>query len=166
MPIDERAYKDALARWTSGVTVLTTVHEGQWKGATVSSFTSASLRPPLVLVCLAQALYTHTLVSASGVFAVNILRHDQIELGQLFAGMRPEITDRFAYGDWHWQVAPTGSPVLTEAMGWLDCRTVHAYPAGDHTIFVGEVQAIHVGSDGVPLSYFNRRWGRFSADES
>jgi len=166
MSIDEKDYKDALARWASGVTVLTTVHDNQWKGATVSSFTSASLKPPLVLVCLAQRLYTHQLVSTSGVFAVNILRHDQIELGQLFAGMRPEVSDRFAYGDWQWQTAPTGSPVLDDSLGWLDCRTVHTYPAGDHTIFVGEVQAIHVGDAAIPLSYFNRQWGRFATDES
>ena len=165
MSIDEKDYKDALARWASGVTVLTTVHEDQWKGATVSSFTSASLRPPLVLVCLAQRLYTHQLVSASGVFAVSILRYDQIELGQIFAGMRPEVTDRFAYGGWAWQAAPSGSPVLNDALGWLDCHTVHTYPAGDHTIFVGEVQAIHVGEAGIPLSYFNRQWGQFAADE-
>lgn len=164
MPIDEQAFKDVMARWASGITVLTTVHEGNWKGVTVSSFTSTSLNPPLVLICLAQRLYTHQLVSASGVFAVNILKHEQLELGQLFAGMRPEITDRFAYGGWQWQAASTGSPVLTDALGWLDCRIMHAYPAGDHTIFVGEVLAASVSAESAPLSYFNRHWGRFIAN--
>jgi flavin reductase (DIM6/NTAB) family NADH-FMN oxidoreductase RutF len=163
MPIDEAMLKDVLARWTSGITVVTTVKDGQLKGTTASSFTSVSLHPPLVLICLGQQLYTHQLIEEAGVFAVNILSKDQLEWGKLFAGMYPEIDDRFA-GIYH-HTAATGSPILTGTMGWLDCRIVNAYPAGDHTIFVGEVLAADIQNGETPLVYHNRTWGRFAPVE-
>lgn len=163
MSIDAASFKNVMSRWASGVTIVTTIHEGQFKGTTVSSFTSVSLDPPLILICLAQKLYTHQLLQQSGVFAVNILKAEQVEWGKLFAGMYPEIEDRFADIDVH--TAKTGSPLFREALGWLDCRIVHAYPAGDHTIFVAEVLAGGMGDDNTsaaPMVYHNRQWGRFS----
>lgn len=158
--IDAQTFKDVLARWGSGVTIVTTVHEGNWKGTTASSFSSVSLEPPMVLVCLAKKLYTHTLVSEAGVFAANILKTEQLEIGKLFAGMYPDIEDRFAENDW--ETAVTGAPVLPSALGWVDCKIAHAHDSGDHTIFVGAVQAGGVSGDDDPLLYFNRQWGQFA----
>ena len=159
--MESQLFKDILAQWASGVTVLTTVHEGQWKGTTASSFTSVSMEPPLVLVCLATKLYTHQLVDESGIFAANLLAQDQVDQGKLFAGMMPEIEDRFAEGNW--QTSETGCPVMVDALGWVDCKVVHRYPAGDHTIFVGEVVSGGVNDNPqIPMVYHNRTWGRFS----
>jgi flavin reductase (DIM6/NTAB) family NADH-FMN oxidoreductase RutF len=167
MSIDPGAFKSALTLWPSGVTVVTTVHQGQWKGMTASSFSSVSLEPPLVLVCVARKLLTHQMLSDSGVFAVNILSGAQIDQGKLFAGMMPEIEDRFALGNWG--QALTGSPTLLTALAWLDCRVAHAYDGGDHTIFVGEVLAVGTPEPAevppVPLVYYNRAWGRFTRSE-
>jgi flavin reductase (DIM6/NTAB) family NADH-FMN oxidoreductase RutF len=162
MPIDAALYKDVMARWSSGVTVVTTIYEGRFKGTTASSFTSVSLDPPLVLICLAQKLYTHQLVHEAGIFAVNILGSHQAEWGKLFAGMYPEIEDRFAGIDV--STAATGCPLLPDTLGWLDCRVAHRYPGGDHTIFVGEVLAggVPPGRMDSPLLYHNRAWGHFA----
>ncbi len=164
MAVDSQQFKNVMAKWASGVTVVTTVHEGAWKGTTASSFSSVSLNPPTILVCLAQKLYTHKLFSESGVFAVNILSPAQLEVAKLFAGMYPDIEDRFAENSW--QTAQTGSPILEDGYGWLDCKIAQMVPAGDHTIFVGEVQSLGTfEGDDNPLMYFNRHWGTFTALE-
>ena len=160
MPVDSQTFKDVMAHWGSGVTIVTTAHEGSWKGTTASSLSSVSLNPPMISVCLAQKLYTHQLVKTNGVFAVNILAAHQLEIGKLFAGMYPEIEDRFAQNSW--ETAVSGSPVLQDALGWVDCKIAHAYPAGDHTIFVGNVLAGNSTQMDTPLLYFNREWGQFA----
>ena len=165
MPVDAQLFKDALARWASGVTVVTTAREGVFKGTTASSFTSVSLNPPLILICLAQNLYTHKLLQETGIFAVSILRNDQLKLGKMFAGMYPEIEDRFTDLDIH--TAVTGCPILSDAMSWVDCTIAQEIPAGDHTIFVGKVEAAgNSPHNGEPLLYYHRQWGRFSPVQS
>jgi flavin reductase (DIM6/NTAB) family NADH-FMN oxidoreductase RutF len=159
MTIEAPIFKQILARWTSGVTVVTTLDEFQWKGMTASSFSSVSLEPPLIQVCLARKLYTHQLIEKSGVFAVNILSTDQLETAKLFAGMYPHIENRF--GGLPCGTAVTGCPLLPNALGWLDCKLYAAYAGGDHTIFVGEVLAGTVPHDAPPLLYYQRQWGRF-----
>ncbi len=161
MTVDNQAFKDAMAQWASGVTVLTTVYEDKWKGTTASSFSSVSADPPMVLVCLAKKLYTHQLVSESGIFAVNIMPTDQIEIAKRFAGMYPEIEDRFA--DLDCMISETGSPILKMAQGWLDCKIRHYYEGGDHTIFVGEVLACGANDGQNPLLYYARQWGQFAS---
>lgn len=162
MPVEPQDFKNALSHWASGVTVVTTVSDGQWKGATVSSFSSVSLNPPLVLICLNKNMYTHEVIIESGIFAANILSTNHLEAGKLFAGMYPEIEDRFSQNEWI--TAETGAPILADAVGWVDCTVKHAYDGGDHTIFVGEVQAGGVKA-GEPILYFNRQWGQFGALE-
>jgi flavin reductase (DIM6/NTAB) family NADH-FMN oxidoreductase RutF len=159
MPVEAAQFKETLACWASGVTVITTVHDGAWKGATASSFTSLSLHPPTILVALATKLYTRQLISTVGVFAASILADDQAETGKLFAGMYPEIEDRFSQAAW--ETAHTGAPVLRGAAGWVDCTVLHTYEVGDHTIFIGQVEAAHAGST-PPVLYHRRQWGRFA----
>jgi flavin reductase (DIM6/NTAB) family NADH-FMN oxidoreductase RutF len=164
MPVATQSYKDILARWSSGVTIVTTVYENQWKGITVSSFSSVSLTPPLILICLGKKLYTHGLVRSSGVFAVNILTESQLALGKLFAGMHPDIKNRFE--GLNCFTAETGSPIIPDTLGWLDCKVVAHHDAGDHTIYIGEVLqvAASVRDDARPLLYHNRKWGVFETN--
>lgn len=150
------AFKEAMSRFASGVTVITTGYEGTVHGMTASSFCSLSLNPPLILVCVAQCARSHALIQKSGVFAVNILSADQLDWGMRFAGLIPEIEDRFA--DIAYQTALTGSPILPSTLSWVDCKLRHAYAGGDHTIFVGEAIAGGIGQDGLPLLYYNRNW--------
>lgn len=158
--MDSTTFKAVMSQWTSGVTVVTTIHDGHWKGTTASSFTSVSAEPPLVLVCLNRKSYTHELICATGVFAINILGHDQAEIGKLFAGMYPEIEDRFAGKNCI--TAISGSPILADSLGWFDCKLRASYVEGDHTIFVGEVLAGGKSEEGEPLLYHKRQWGQFA----
>ncbi|HHY54658.1 MAG TPA: flavin reductase family protein [Chloroflexi bacterium] len=162
MSIAVQSFKDALAHWASGVTVVTTHVDGRPVGITASSLTSVSLDPPQILICVARKLFTHQAIEQSGVFAVNILGTDHLEWGMRFAGMIPELSDRFAGIATH--TAVTGAPILSDVLGWLDCRVRHAYDGGDHTIFVGEVMAAGSTEERSPLLYFNRSWRQLDAE--
>jgi flavin reductase (DIM6/NTAB) family NADH-FMN oxidoreductase RutF len=158
MPVEPQVYKDALARWASGVTIVTTVQGDFWKGTTVSAFTSISLNPPLVMIGLVNKLYTRRLIAETGIFAVNILGIQHEWLAKVFAGNVPEIEDRFAQAAW--KTAITGCPILSDANGWVDCVVTQVIEAGDHTLFIGEVQAAG-NMDEAPLLYYHREWGEF-----
>jgi len=162
MSVTSTTFKEAMSRWSSGVTVVTSVLDGTWKGTTASSFTSVSAEPPLVLICLARKLYTREVLAQSGVFAVNILSDEQLEIGKLFAGMYPDIEDRFEGKDCF--TAETGSPIIPDSLAWVDCEIVSTYEEGDHTIFVGKVLQSDI-QDGQPLLYHHRQWGEFSKKE-
>ena len=160
MGIDPQAFREVMAHWATGVTIVTTRFGDLPVGITASSFASLSLNPPQVLVCINKKLHTNQAVSQSGFFAVNILGVEQQNWGMVFAGMRPEIQDRFT--DIEWYAAETGAPILPEVLGWLDCRLSQAYDGDDHTIFVGAVVASGARRVGDPLMYYNRGWRRLS----
>ena len=156
MAVEPQQFKETLAHWASGVTVVTTLHEGNPVGITASSFSSVSLDPPSVLICVNKRLFTHGAIQENGVFAVNILGEEHLEWGKRFAGMVPEIEDRFAGIECHSE--ETGCPVFTDALAWLDCRLIHVYDEGDHSIFIGEVLSAGSGKESKPLLYYYRNW--------
>jgi flavin reductase (DIM6/NTAB) family NADH-FMN oxidoreductase RutF len=160
MGIDAQAFREVMAHWATGVTVVTTRFDGAPVGITASSFASVSLTPPQVLICVNRKLYTNQAITTSGFFAVNILAVEQEMWGKLFAGMLPEVEDRFREIDW--RTATTGAPILPGVLGWLDCRVNHAYDGDDHTIFVGEVVASDARNGGSPLLYYSRGWHRLA----
>ena len=161
MAIEASEFRAALAHWASGVAVATSVLEGQRFGITVSSFTSLSMEPPRILICVAKRLYTHQVIAASGCFAVNILAADQEELGMIFAGRVPEQAERFA--GLETTVAVTGAPVLPGVLAWLDCRVGTIHDGGDHSIFVGDVVAADANPDRRPILYYHRSWRQLAA---
>lgn len=134
---DTRALRNAFGSFMTGVTVVTARDaHGTPLGFTANSFTSVSLDPPMVLVCLANSSRNYdALVAASG-FAVSILAEDQIEVSNTFA--RP-VEDRFATVDWH--ASPNGAPILSGVSAWFDCKMHKTVDAGDHVILIGEVMA-------------------------
>lgn len=136
-PIDPRALRNAFGTFMTGVTVVTAFDQhDEPLGFTANSFTSVSISPPLVLVCLANTSQNHdVLVNARG-FAVNILGETQIEVSNTFA--RP-VEDRFASVAWH--KGPEGSPILDEVSAWFDCSMHKTVEAGDHVILIGQVEA-------------------------
>ena len=160
--VDPATFRDVMAQWPSGVTVVTTLVDGVRHGMTASSFSSVSLDPPLVSVCLDRRLYSHELISASGVFGVNVLAKDQAEVARRFAGMVPGLAVEDRFEGESWTTADTGVPLLDSALGWLDCRVVHEYPGGDHTIFVGEVRRRPRRPRTAPLLFHSRGWGQFA----
>lgn len=156
MAIEASEFRAALAQWASGVAIATSVLEGQRIGITVSSFTSLSMEPPRVLICVAKRLYTHQVIVTSGCFAVNILAADQQDWGMLFAGRVPEQADRFE-GIAHFE-AETGAPILPGVLAWVDCRLSTVHDGGDHSIIVGDVVAAGARTDGAPILYYHRTW--------
>jgi flavin reductase (DIM6/NTAB) family NADH-FMN oxidoreductase RutF len=160
MGVDAATFRAALGQWPSGVTVVTTVLADEWHGMTASSFSSVSLDPPLVSFSVARSAASHDRIAASGVFAVNILAKDQVELGKRFAGMVPGVTHRFE--GLAATTAKTGCPLLPDVLAWLDCEVRHEYAGGDHTIFVGEVLAAEAPRMAPPLLYHSRVWGQFA----
>lgn len=156
MTLDSNALRTTMRHWVTGVTIVTTMAGEERAGMTVSSFTSVSLDPPTVLVCLNKETYAHTLVMKSSVYAISLLGIGQEALSNRFAGLDPAVTDRFEGLDC--PTADTGSPLIPSAIGWLDCRVKAAHDAFTHTIFVAEVVHARLNEERPPLVYFNRKY--------
>lgn len=157
MSVEQTEFRQALAHFASGVTVITTQHQGQLHGTTVSSFCSLSLRPPLVLVGIDLSANIHDLIIASGVFAVNVLAEHAEATSRHFARRIPDKFSGVSY-----TLGQFGVPLLDDALTRLECRLVERYPGGDHSIFIGEVVATCTQPDSQPLLYFRSKYGRLS----
>ena len=153
MPVKPEDLRCAMRQWATGVSVVSAQHDGQRHGMTVNSFTSISLDPPLVLVSLERVTRTHDMVGEAGSFAVTILRHDQREISDTFAGRLTEQSDRFAGLETF--TLQTGAPLITGGIAHFDCQVVATYEAGTHTVFIGQVVALNCDT-GDPLLYYNR----------
>lgn len=123
---------------------------------TASSFSSVSLHPPLILVCAARESETHAAIARSGVFAVNVLASGQESLSRRYS---TEGNEPVRFDGLDWRPGPTGAPWIPGAMVHLDCRVHSVHEAGDHTIYVGEVQALE-SREGEPLIYYRGRYRR------
>ena len=161
MPIPSDQFKYVMRQWASGVSVVTMQAEERRHGLTVSGFLSISPEPPLVLISVGQELTSDSLLQASGAYAVNLLREDQRELSDRFAGRLGEV-DRFEGQSTH--TAATGAPILDDCLAWLDCRVVSTQVVGDHTLFIGEVVAAGVHGPGRPLLYWNADYRQIGGD--
>ncbi len=115
-PITDQALRKIRGLFASGVTVVTTVHEGKLRGVTVSAFASVSLNPPLVMICLANESESKDWIAESGIFAVNILSDEQEFLSERFAARAPIVNTRFDGVPYH--TAITGSPILDGSLAW------------------------------------------------
>jgi flavin reductase (DIM6/NTAB) family NADH-FMN oxidoreductase RutF len=120
-----------------GVYVVTTRLGDRLNGMTASWVSQVSLSPLLLMVSIAPARYSHDLIKESGVFAINVLTADQVDLGKRFGFQSGRRVDKFA--GLEYLAATTGSPILPQAYAFLDMKLVDTFPAGDHTLFVGEV---------------------------
>ncbi|MGI9035707.1 MAG: flavin reductase family protein [Pyrinomonadaceae bacterium] len=150
MTISKDEFRHALARFASGVTVVTTRDKsGRLHGITVSAFSSVSLEPPLILVCIEKIAGSHTAFEQSEFFNVNILDETQQHFSDRFASHLPNKFDGIEYFE-----TDKGLPFLTDALAHLECRLSYAHAGGDHTIFVGEILAA-TARDGKPLIYFH-----------
>lgn len=157
MPVSKDEFRSAMSRFASGVTIVTTTTEdGQPSGLTVSSFASLSLEPPLVLICIDNRASIHSALVEGRHFAVNVLGEEQEILSRRFASRD---TDRFSGTGYTEGI--TGVPLLNDVIMTIECRIVHTYPGGDHTVVVGEVEHANV-SDGKPLAYFRSGYARLA----
>lgn len=156
--LDPENLRAAMRAWTAGVTVATTIYEGNKHGMTVNSFTSISLDPAMITISLQQATRTHELVVKSKAFGLTILSAKQANVSDLFAGRYAGIEDRFA--ELKTETLVTGSPLIVGGLAWMDCRVVQTFDAGMNTLFIAEVVAARSFSEEEPLIYHSRKyWG-------
>jgi flavin reductase (DIM6/NTAB) family NADH-FMN oxidoreductase RutF len=162
--IDPESMREAMRQWATGVTVVSSIYDGMRHGMTVSSFTSISLDPPLVLVSLAKEARTHDLVQRSNIFGITLLNQTQEEISDRFAGRTTENQDRYAGLETF--ALRTGAPFLSGGLSFLDCTVMASQDVGDNTLFIGEVIAVQVTQEGDPLIYYNRSYRRLISDEA
>jgi len=160
MSVEAKQFKSALKLWASGVTVVTTQGvDNQPRGMTATAFSSVSLDPPQILVCLNQSTDTGAALLESRRFAVNILNVAQEEVSNQFAG-RTTQSERFA--GIAWQAGENGAPALNEALAVLECRVVQQVQAGSHWIIIGEVENV-ICREGEPLLYYHSAYRTVAA---
>ncbi|KND60567.1 Nitrilotriacetate monooxygenase component B [Candidatus Burkholderia verschuerenii] len=158
--IDIAEFRRALGAFVTGVTVVTTIQpDGSPRGFTANSFTSVSLDPPLILVCIAKTASSHAIFSATDHFAVSVLAEGQKAVSGVFAS---KSADKFAQVDWHARV--TGAPLMKGAAASFDCKTHDVVDAGDHIILIGRVvDFAHTTSS--PLGYCRGAYVNFSLSQ-
>jgi len=151
-------FRRTLSHFASGVTVITTCdRDGRPTGLTASAFTSVSLEPPLILVCVDNKAQSYPALLAGKMFAVNILGLEQEAVSRRFATTK--IENKFEGVPF--TLSPLGLPLLDSALAQLECATVNVHLEGDHTILVGRVEGASSGP-GAPLVYFRGRYERLS----
>jgi flavin reductase (DIM6/NTAB) family NADH-FMN oxidoreductase RutF len=157
MSVTQAEFRKALGSFATGITVITLDSDDEVHGMTANAFTSVSLDPMLVLVCVDQRASTHSHLHAKKRFGVNVLAENQRAISEYYA--RPGRThDRAAQeAGASFERTEHGTPILRGALAYLECRLHTAQDAGDHTIFIAEVEDVVV-RDGKPLLYFESNY--------
>lgn len=161
LPLDAASFRRVSARYATGIAVVTTVVDGVDHAMTANSFTSVSLEPLQVLVCVQRDTRFHEAVTRSGVWAASLLAAGQEPLAKWFATRGRPLAEQFrGIGTTRGQ---SGALVLTDAIAALQAHTVATIAAGDHDILLGEVSALHLAEHlPDPLLYFASAYRRLS----
>jgi 3-hydroxy-9,10-secoandrosta-1,3,5(10)-triene-9,17-dione monooxygenase reductase component len=162
--IDARTFRNVLGQFCTGITVITTVHEGQPVGFACQSFAALSLDPPLVLFCPTKQSRSWAAIEASGNFCVNILHEDQKDVSARFGSREP---DKFAGIDW--TPSGLGSPAIDGALAHLDCSVHSVHDGGDHFVVFGGVHSLSENSAGKkprPLLFYQGQYTGIEPDKT
>jgi flavin reductase (DIM6/NTAB) family NADH-FMN oxidoreductase RutF len=158
MPIARDEFRQSLARWASGVSVVTARHRDRLVGMTVTAFNSVSLSPPLVLICATHDSETCAVIQKTAQFAVNILAEHQRALSQRFSD---PMLEGHRFENLAYVFGASQLPLLAETSAALECRVSNSHVEGDHRIFIGEV--LHTQhSDRAPLLFHKSHYGTFN----
>lgn len=155
--IDAARFRQVLGQYPTGVSVVTSTDEDRPIGMTVGTFTSVSLDPPLVAFLPQKTSTTWPLIERSGRFCVNVLTWEQEHLCRQMA--RP--SDQ-KFTDVAWRRSGLGSPIIDDAVAWIDCEIENVVDAGDHLIVIGAVRELDLEKDALPLVFFRGGYGRFT----
>lgn len=152
MTVDGEDLRKVMRHWISGVVIVTADDGTRMDGLTVSSFTSVTLEPPLILICINKEWPTHDTIQRAGSFSVSYLGKEQEAECWNFASEDPDTRfDEITYTR-----SPAGHPIPSGCLATMDCKVDSAQTAGTHTVFVAEVTHIEDLSEGQPLIYFNQ----------
>ncbi|MFE8013859.1 flavin reductase [Streptomyces antibioticus] len=158
-PFDSQSFRTVLAHYPTGVAVVTArAPDGEPVGMVVGSFTSVSLDPPLVAFLPDKKSNSYARLSSARSFCVNVLAADQEDLCRRFASKTGRKFDGV-----DWRPGPSGAPVLSGAVAWIDCASDQVFDAGDHFIVLGRVTDLGVQNPTSPLLFFQGGYGAFSA---
>lgn len=156
--VDAASFRAAMARFPGAVTIVTALAGAEQRGLTATAVCSVSAEPPSLLVCLNRKTGTCAAVRASGLFNVNLLQGPASPLALRFAGAGGVTgAEKFALGDWG--VDARGLPLLGQALVGFSCEVAEMVDTGSHTVFIGQISAIHLG-DGAALVYEQARFHR------
>jgi flavin reductase (DIM6/NTAB) family NADH-FMN oxidoreductase RutF len=159
--ISPNDFRHVLSHFASGVTIVTTCDaDRRPTGLTASAFSSVSLDPPLVLICVDHKSQSYPALREAGRFAINVLQHEHEQISRRFASTRLDKFDGVAF-----RLGALGVPLIEGALAQMECQTVSAHVEGDHTIFVGRIEAAQVG-EGEPLLYFRGKYHRLRGESS
>ncbi|MHC6226188.1 flavin reductase family protein [Pseudomonas sp. X10] len=158
--IEPLSFREALGHYASGITVITSLIDGEPIGFTCQSFYSVSMSPPLVSFSVMANSASYPGIRQAGRFTVNILSGEQVGISNQFA--------RKGTDKWHgveWQASPLGNPVIAGSLYWLDCEIHAEHAAGDHLIVIGEVKALNLQEAAAtqPLLYFKGQYCNLTA---
>lgn len=163
--VDQSAFRDALGRFASGVTVVTTVLDGIDHAMTASAFTSVSLDPPLVLICSHKTSRFHAAVLQSGFWGVSILAEEAEIASAWFAHSGRLLENQLS--DFPYTRGESGAALMGNSLGWLECTTTAVHDGGDHAIIVGSVTGAGVRDDiDDPLLYYRSHYGTIVRSEA
>jgi len=158
---DLAQFKDAMSRFTTGVTVVAGMEDGRPVGFTCQSFVSLSIDPPFIAVAPARSSTSWPRIARAGKFCVNVLGDQQMEVGRRFSVSGG---DKFEGVDWH--PAPvSGAPVIEGSLAWVDCNVELVHEAGDHELIIGKVLDLGLG-EGSPLVFFRRSFATVAPRQS
>ena len=157
MSLNPSEFRKAMGSFATGVTIITVDLDGEIHGMTANAFASVSLDPLLVLVCVDHNTRTHAHLHARKRFGINVLREDQRTISEYYA--RPDRTHEHAETETGARFDRTvhGTPMLHGALAYLECRLHSAQEAGDHTVFIAEVEDVVVRA-GEPLLFFRGKY--------
>src|SRR5208282_4084227 len=163
MGLSSSEFRKAMGCFATGVTIITLDWEGEVQGMTANAFASVSLDPPLLLVCVDHSARTHAHMQAKKRFGINILAEHQREISEYYA--RPVHTHERAEEEAGARFDRTakGTPILHGALAYLECRLQSAEKAGDHTIFIAEVEDVVV-RQGEPLLFFRGKYRKIGGE--
>lgn len=154
--LDEQAKKTILRKIPHGLYICGVKDGEEVNGFTASWVMQASFNPPLVVNCVKQDSKSHAMIAASGVFALSFLEDGQKDLAQTFFKPQRRVGNKFEEVEFY--LGETGCPIISDTLGYVECRVVGSVPNGDHTVFVGEVIAAGVHREGNPLLLENTGW--------
>ena len=158
MAIDPRELRNVMGHFATGVTIITTKDvSGKPFGLTANAFSSLSLDPPLVLICVDKKVDCYACFEQSKIFVVNVLSEGQDQLSTRFATKGIEKFEGVAV-----RQGNLGVPLLEGAVAHIECTLTSAYEGGDHTIYVGEIQSVAASGDR-PLLFFKGKYSRLLA---
>lgn len=155
-------YKNGMRRLAGGVSIVTAAGKDGWRGLTATAVTSLSADPPSMLVCVNSQLEAATAIRDAGAFGINVLRQNHIDIARMFAGMEGATgPEKFKCGTW--QETTAGVLILQDALVGFECRLFETLETSTHTVFMGQVEHIHLGLDGRPLVYSEGKFATLAA---